>query len=91
MNADHVKTTIERTIQEIAGQHALKLPALKEHLEFVDGLGFTSLLVAELVANLEEAFGIDPFQDENVMITDIRTINDLCKVYVASLQKTAGN
>jgi acyl carrier protein len=76
-----VKSLIERVIRRVAEERGLSLRALTERTEIVDELGFSSLLVATLIANLEEEFGVDPFQDENVMITDIRTIKDLCDVY----------
>ena len=65
----------------MARQNKLQLPPLREDMEIVDELGFTSLAVASVIANLEEILIVDPFQDEGVMITDIRTIGDLCTVY----------
>lgn len=79
--SDAVKDTIVRTIRSIAAQRNLNLPPLTDTSEIVDELGFTSLTVAALIASLEEAFGVDPFQHEDVMITDIRTLADLCGVY----------
>lgn len=87
MTSSDVKTNIERVIKEIAALQEINLPVLKDHLEIVDDLGFTSLSVAALIANLEEVFGVDPFEDENVMITDTRTIKDLCKVYTTCLNE----
>ncbi|UAA37466.1 acyl carrier protein [Paraneptunicella aestuarii] len=89
MNSTEVKEKIIAVIQEVAATQDLNLPDLKDSQEIVDDLGFTSLGVAALIANLEEVFGIDPFEDEDVMITDIRTIKDLCKVYAKSLEKSA--
>lgn len=88
MNISEVKKTIERVLKEVSELQKINLPALKDSLEIVDDLGFTSLSVAALIANLEEVFGFDPFEDEDVMITDVRTIEDLCKVYAAHLEKT---
>jgi len=81
MHASKIQQDIEKVVTEIAAQNEIKLPVLKDSLEIVDDLGFTSLSVAALIANLEELFGVDPFQDEDVMITDIRTLKDLCEVY----------
>lgn len=86
MSAD-VKTKIEKILREIADERGLTLPAISDRTEIVDELGFTSLMVATLVAHLEEAFGIDPFQEEDVMITDVRTFQDLCTVYTNSLER----
>lgn len=76
-----VREVIVSVINKLAAERDLRLPALKDSTEIVDELGFTSMMVAGLIANLEEELGVDPFQDENVMITDIRTIKDLCDVY----------
>ena len=84
-----VKATIERLIKEVAESQKINLPILKDSLEIVDDLGFTSLSVAALIANLEEILGVDPFQDEDVMITDVRTIADLNKVYANCLEKSS--
>ena len=88
MNSTEVKEKIVAVIQEVAVTQDLSLPDLKDSQEIVDDLGFTSLGVAALIANLEEVFGIDPFEDEDVMITDIRTIKDLCKVYAKCMEKS---
>lgn len=76
-----VKESIERIIQAVAEERGLALPEFKDGTEIVDELGFSSLTVAALIANLEEVLGVDPFQDEDVMITDIRTVKDLREVY----------
>lgn len=82
-----VKAVILQVIQKVAEERGLNLPAIKDGTEIVDELGFTSLMVAGLIANLEEELGVDPFQEEDVMITDIRTYKDLCDVYAKSLAK----
>lgn len=76
-----VKNTIIRVIKMIANERNLDLPDLADDTEIVDEIGFSSLMVAGLLANLEEALGVDPFQDEGVSITDLRTIGDLTDVY----------
>ncbi|CAB3765831.1 acyl carrier protein [Paraburkholderia humisilvae] len=77
-----VKDTIVNAIRAIAVQRGLSLPPLTDSTEIVEGLGFKSLAVAALIAMLEEELGVDPFSHEDVMITDIRTVGDLCSVYV---------
>lgn len=84
-----IRNTILNVIRAVAEQRGLKLPEVKDGSEIVDELGFSSLTVAALIANLEEELGVDPFQDENTMITDIRTVSDLCKVYGAHLERAA--
>lgn len=81
------KETVLRTLRAVAEQRGIALPPLREDAEIVDELGFTSLAVAALIANLEEELGVDPFQDEDVMITDIRTVADLCRVYENALAR----
>jgi acyl carrier protein len=80
MNAE-IKNRIEKVIRRVAEERNLKLPALADGTEIVGELGFSSLQVAILIANLEEEFGVDPFQDEDVMIADVRTIKDLGHIY----------
>ncbi|HKP96351.1 MAG TPA: acyl carrier protein [Fibrobacteria bacterium] len=87
MDIAEVKRQVERVIREIAEHNHMELPELKDQSELVDDLGFASLSVAALIANLEDALGVDPFQAEDVMITDIRTIGDLCAAYTDCLAK----
>ena len=88
---DTVKTdvqgVIEKLLRAIAEERDLTLPALAPRTEIVDELGFSSLMVATLMAHLEEELGVDPFQDEDVSITGIRTLQDLTDVYTASLER----
>lgn len=83
-----VRQVLDKVIRKIAEERSLSLPALKDDTEIVDELGFSSMMVAGLIANLEEELGVDPFQDEDVMITDIRTIKHLCDVYVSCLARS---
>lgn len=82
-----IKEVIYATLRKVAEERGLNLPELKDGMEIVDELGFSSMMVAGLIANLEDELGIDPFQDEDVMITDIRTVKDLCDVYAKSLAR----
>lgn len=84
-----IRNTILNVIRTVAQERGLKLPEVKDGSEIVDELGFSSLTVAALIANLEEELGVDPFQDENTMITDIRTVGDLYKVYGTRLERAA--
>lgn len=83
--SSEINNVIERVIRSIAEQRKLSLPPLKDDTEIVDELGFTSWAVAALIANLEDELGVDPFQEEDVMITDIRTIGDLRDAYESCL------
>lgn len=79
--SNDIRGAVERVIRRVAEERGLALPALRDDTEIVDELGFSSLVVAALIASLEEELGFDPFQDEDVMITDVRTFGDLCRVY----------
>jgi len=79
--SDTIKQAIIEVIKEVALAQNIDLPKLKDSHELVDDLGLGSLHVAALIANLEEELGVDPFEDEDVMITDLRTIKDLYQVY----------
>lgn len=79
--SNDTKSVIAQVVREVARQNKLQLPPLRDDMEIVDELGFTSLAVASVIANLEEILLVDPFQDEGVMITDIRTLRDLYTAY----------
>lgn len=79
-----IRTMTRQIIRRVAEERGIPLPEMNDDTEIVDELGFSSLMVATLIANLEEAFGVDPFQDEDVMITDIRTVKDLCDAYAGA-------
>ncbi|MBW4721592.1 phosphopantetheine-binding protein [Saccharothrix obliqua] len=52
--------------------------------------GLNSLMLAQLLLQLESAFGVDPFGDER-SIAEVRTIRDLVTAYEEALMtKTAG-
>ena len=85
--SNEIKAAVERVIRRVAEERGLALPPLRDDTEIVDELGFSSLVVAALIASLEEELGFDPFQDEDVMITDVRTFGDLCRVYAGGMAR----
>lgn len=85
MNAD-IRNKIVSIINQVAVQQGISIPAVESQMAFVDDLGFSSMSVAALLANLEDALEVDPFVDDDVMITDIRTVDDLCNVYEKAIQ-----
>lgn len=89
MGITEVKIKVDEAIKEIANQQKIKLPTLQGHLEIVDDLGFTSLSVGLLITRLEDIFDVDPFEDEDVMIDDMRSIQGIYKVYQSCLEKKA--
>lgn len=82
-----VKENIDKVIKEVATTQKIKLPVLQDHLEIVDDLGFTSFSVGLLITKLEDLFNVDPFEDEEVMIDDMRTIKGICAVYTNCIEK----
>lgn len=87
MQNTEVREKVEQIIRDVAKHHDLNLPDLNGSLDIIDDLGFTSLGVVALIANLEETFDIDPFENDDVIVKDIKTIEDVCKVYVQTLEQ----
>ncbi|PRY01022.1 phosphopantetheine-binding protein [Allonocardiopsis opalescens] len=48
-------------------------------------LGMSSLLLARLLIQTETVLDVDPFADGDVVISDIRTVDDLVKAYENAL------
>jgi len=83
-----IKDVIEKAIRDVADEWELTLPELRPESELVDELGFSSMTVVALTMDLEKELGIDPFRDRSVMLTDMRTIQDLCDVYSRCLESS---
>lgn len=47
-------------------------------------IGLNSLMLAQLLIQLESALGVDPFQEQQ-SITDMRTVRDLVDAYEGAL------
>ncbi|WP_354641714.1 acyl carrier protein [Kitasatospora camelliae] len=61
-----------------------------EHGEFtgaerLNAIGLTSLLLARLIIQLEIDLGVDPFAEEDLVISDIRTVDELVDAYARTL------
>jgi acyl carrier protein len=52
-------------------------------------IGLNSLMLAQLLVQLESAMGVDPFGAER-SIADVRTVGDLVAAYAAALADTPG-
>jgi acyl carrier protein len=50
--------------------------------------GLNSLMLAQLLLQLESEFGVDPFSDER-SITEVRTIRDLVAAYEEAITATS--
>ena len=52
-------------------------------------LGFDSLMLARLVAGLEQLLGVDPFATEQAHIADMQTVGDVVRLYSTAVSSTA--
>lgn len=84
----NVKAKIDEILKEIQQRNEYPAKALEPSVKVVNGLGFSSLDVAELVAVLEMELGVDPFS-QGVSIMSVQTIADLYKVYEEQVNKAS--
>ena len=77
-----VKTKIIEVLKEIQERNHYPQKPLQDDVKIVNGLGFSSLDVAELIAVLEMELGVDPFA-AGVSIMSVQTIGELYQVYEA--------
>jgi acyl carrier protein len=75
-----IKLKINEVLKEIQQRNHYPTKVLDEDVKIVNGLGFSSLDVAELVAVLEIELGVDPFS-AGVSIMSVQSIGDLYRVY----------
>lgn len=81
-----VDPTIETMIRQVAAQDQRVLPVFDNRASLVEELGFTSWTVVDLLGRLEELLGVDPLDDE-IMVSSVRTVGDLCSLYKNSLAR----
>lgn len=81
-----VDTTIETMIRQVAAQDQRVLPPFDKRTALVEELGFTSWTIVDLLGRLEELLGVDPLDDE-IMVSSVRTVGDLCSLYESSLAR----
>lgn len=86
MEINDVRATVLEVIRAVGKSQKLNISELRDDLAIVDDLGFTSFSVASLIMRLEEVFGVDPFEDVNVMTTDMRTVGDVCRIYESAVE-----
>jgi acyl carrier protein len=79
-----IRSTILSEIQALAKAEQKPLPELRDDLPLLES-GLDSLMLAILVARLEEALGLDPFTDSEDVFYPV-TLGDFIKAY-----ETAGN
>ena len=84
---DEVMTTVRDTIAELLERSEREVPAMSPSQDLM-ATGLTSLDLAAVIANLENHWHVDPFL-EQVSITEIRTVGELCQAYHRSLTGAA--
>ncbi|MFI9648084.1 phosphopantetheine-binding protein [Streptomyces sp. NPDC052040] len=78
-----VRTLVHQLVTGILREEAPDLPEPTGQEELA-ALGLTSLMLARLVIELEAATGADPFS-EDVVLSDVRYLDDLAGVYERAL------
>ena len=81
---EQTEKVIKTIIQEILEQKPYKVPEIKDELRIIEDLGFSSLDIAQLIAQLEMELDVDPFS-EGALISSIRTVKSIVEVYQACL------
>jgi acyl carrier protein len=74
-----IRTTILAEIQRLAEAEEKEMPELKDSLVLLES-GMSSLMLAVLVARLEETLGLDPFTDSEDVFYPV-TLGDFIKAY----------
>src|SRR5262249_16655330 len=88
---DETAKSIERVVHEVVlnvvRRNRADAASVCNDDRLHSSLGLGSLDLAEIVAKLETALGVDPFA-EHVAVTSIRTVGDLRKAYVDAIART---
>jgi acyl carrier protein len=74
-----IKAKIIAEIQHLAARENKDMPPLTEDLVLLDS-GLDSLMIAILVARLEETLGLDPFTDSDDIYYPV-TLGDFIRAY----------
>lgn len=74
-----IRTTILSEIHELAQAEQKPVPELKDDLVLLES-GMDSLMIAILVARLEEKLGLDPFTESADVFYPV-TLGDFIKAY----------
>ena len=75
----NIRTTILSEIQRLAEAEEKPVPELRDDLVLLES-GMDSLMIAILVARLEETLGLDPFTDSEDVFYPV-TLGDFIKAY----------
>ncbi|WP_251076510.1 hypothetical protein OG422_00735 [Streptomyces sp. NBC_01525] len=84
---DDITAVVHDTLNEILKDAEFD-PVSFTGAERITDIGFTSLLLARLIIQLEAALGADPFE-ERYVVSDIRTVDELIDAYRQTLQASA--
>jgi acyl carrier protein len=76
---DEVMSTVRDTITELLERSDREVPVISPSQDLM-ATGLTSLDLAAVIAILENRWHVDPFL-EQVSITEVRTVDDLCRAY----------
>ena len=92
MDIAGIREVVYEIVRDILTEKGTGPRAIVDGDRLGEELGLRSLELARLVAQLEERFGVDPFETL-VSITSVRTVGDVCEAYRAVLageRDTAG-
>ena len=79
--ATEIASSVIAVIRRILQEESIDCPAeLGMNARLSDELGLSSMSLAEIVSELEDLSGFDPFSSE-VSITDVVTVGDLIAAY----------
>ena len=86
MKYEEINQKVKDIIMQISKEQGLGINEIEDHQSLVEELGLASLDVATLIAHLETTFGVDPFKMNIAVITELRTVEDIAKVYEKALK-----
>jgi acyl carrier protein len=81
-----VRALIHEVLRDVADEEQASTD-IRDEAKLVEDLGFRSLTMARILAILEGRLNVDPFSQQ-VAVTSIRTVNDLCSAYENCLAGT---
>ena len=81
-----VRSLIHEVLRDVAEEEQASTD-IRDDAKLVEDLGFRSLTMARILAILEGRLNVDPFSQQ-VAVTSIRTVNDLCTAYENCLAGT---
>lgn len=86
LTTTEIRAMVHKVVSDLLAETQTDVPVLtgKEELH---SLGLGSLMLARLVIELEATIGVDPFE-QDVVISDVRSLDDLVTVYERGLAAT---